>query len=273
MNRATANLWCGVYADDGTRFRHNGEDVTLEGVADGLVAGPQRLFHDGDRLRFVLDGDDCRMDLEIVDDPGSVTFADAKAFTGASGATGTIFSSNFHASCRVRGEVALAGRTARVDAPAWRDHSWGVRHWDSFLTSRSFGGACGPWELRYASMLGATGNFMRFGSLTRAGAKVDVASAEMLVHVDDDGLRCPSAEVRYHLATGSDLVARIETIGGMIGATRERFGWESVGDVWVEGEARGWGFLEVNNNPRNGREPPVFALAAALSNGVIRPEA
>ena len=95
----------------------------------------------------------------------------------------------------------------------------------------------------------------------------------MLVHVDDDGLRCPSAEVRYHLATGSDLVARIETIGGMIGATRERFGWESVGDVWVEGEPRGWGFLEVNNNPRNGREPPVFALAAALSNGVIRPEA
>lgn len=270
-NRETANLWCGVYADDGTRFRHNDEDLPLQRIDDGLIAGPQQLFRDGDRLRFALDGEGCRMDLEIVDDPGSLTVADAQAFHGWAGATGTIFANNFHTSCRVRGRVTLDGRTAQIDAPAWRDHSWGVRRWDSFLASRSCGGACGPLEFRYGSMVGANGSFRRFGSLTRGGTPVDVASAEMLVRIDDDALRCPAAEVRYRLAAGTSLIVRIETIGGMIGATRERYGWESVGDVWVDDEPGGWGFLEVNNNPRNGREPPVFALADALTNGITRP--
>jgi hypothetical protein len=273
VNREAANLWCGVYADNGTRFRHNDEDLPLERITDGLVAGPQRLFRDGDALRFALDGDGCAMDLEIVDDPASLTFADAKAFTGSAGSAGTIFSNNFHASCRVRGRVVLDGRSVDVDAPAWRDHSWGVRHWDSFLASRSFGGAHGPLEFRYGSMLGVNGSLMRFGSLTRDGTPVEVASAAMLVKIDDDAMRCPAAEVRYLLATGASLVVRIETIGGMVGATRERYGWESVGDVWVDDAPGGWGFLEVNNNPRNGREPPVFALAGALTNGITRADA
>ena len=93
----------------------------------------------------------------------------------------------------------------------------------------------------------------------------------MLVHLDDDSVRCPAAEVRYRLGTGELTVVRIETIGGMIGSTRARFGWESVGDVWVDGEPGGWGFLEVNNNPRNGRQPPAFVLADALTNGITRP--
>jgi hypothetical protein len=41
VNRGTANLWCGVYHEDGTRFRHNEEDLPLNRLeADGLCAGP-----------------------------------------------------------------------------------------------------------------------------------------------------------------------------------------------------------------------------------------
>ena len=100
--------------------------------------------------------------------------------------------------------------------------------------------------------------------------ELDVTATEMLVHLDDDSLRCPSAEVRYRMADGATTIVRIETIGGMIGSTRRRYGWESVGDVSVDGEPGGWGFLEVNNNPRNGDDPPAFALADAFSNGIIR---
>jgi hypothetical protein len=83
VNRGTANLWCGVYHDDGTRFRHNGEDLALECLDEpGMAAGPQRLFHDGERLRFVLEGDGCRLDLEIHDDAGSLIEANAQAFAG-----------------------------------------------------------------------------------------------------------------------------------------------------------------------------------------------
>jgi hypothetical protein len=272
--RGTANLWCGVYADDGTRFRHNGEDLPLERLElVGLAAGPQCLYHDGEGLRFVLDGDGCHAEFEIEDDLGTFTVSSPQAFAGSSGAAGTIFSNNFHCACRVRGTVQLDGRVVAVDGHAWRDHSWGVRRWDSFLVSRSFGGSCGGLEFRYASMVGANGTFFRYGGLTRDGEAVAVERSEMLVHVDDDSIRCAAAEVRYELVGGATTTVRIDVIGGMIGATRQRYGWESVGDVSVDGVGGGWGFLEVNSNPRNGDQPPAFVLAEALTNGVLHRQA
>jgi hypothetical protein len=269
-NRGTANLWCGVYHEDGTRFRHNDEGLALDRLAGlGMAAGPQRLFLDDGRLRFVLEGDGCRVDLWVEDDDASLSVSTPRTFEGSAGSAGTIFSANFHVFCRVRGTVVLDGRAAEVDAPAWRDHSWGVRRWDSFLASRSFGGTFGPClQFRYGSMVGANGSFFRHGALVRDGESVDIEAVEMVVGVDDDGLRCPSAEVHYRLADGGTTTVRIETIGGMLGVTGARYGWESVGDVWVDGEPGGWGFLEVNNNPRNGAQPPVFALSDALTNGI-----
>ncbi len=280
-NRQTANLWCGLYHQDGTRFRCNGEGLDQVVIDDaaagvfGLSAGPQRIFHDGALLRYMLDGDGCRADLVITDE-GERSFATAKTFSGSSGATGTIFSNNFHVACRVTGTVELDGRHVQViDAPAWRDHSWGVRRWDSFVSSRSFGGSHGVGDdalhFRFASMVGSNGSFFRIGALTRAGEKIPVADASMLVHVDDDSLSCPSAEVRYDLEDGGTTVVRIDTIGGMIGVTAQRHGWESVGDVTVDGVPGGWGFLETTLNARNGSEPPGFVLAAAMTNGIVRP--
>ncbi len=275
LNRGTANLWCGVYHERGTRFRCNGEALPLVRLDEvGLCAGPQRLFHDGSGIRFVLEGDGCRADFEITDQ-GSRSFANAQSFTGTAGTAGTIFSNNFHVFCRVQGTVELDGVTATVDAPGWRDHSWGARRWDSFVSSRSFGGTHGMGEgalqFRFASMVGVNGSFFRFGSLVRHGEAVPIAGAEMLVHVDDDSVRCPSAEVLYRLEDGGTTCVRIQTIGGMIGVTAQRYGWESVGDVTVDGEPGGWGFLETNLNARNGQSPPAFVLADALTNGVTRP--
>ena len=78
----------------------------------------------------------------------------------------------------------------------------------------------------------------------------------MLVHVDDDSLSCPSAEVRYELEDGGTTIVRIDTIGGMIGVTAQRHGWESVGDVTVDGEPGGWGFLETTLTPATGPARP-----------------
>ena len=270
-NRATANLWCGVYRDDGTRFRHNGEELALERVDGGLAAGPQRMFDDGGTLRFVLETDSCRIDVAVEDDDATPEKADATTFTGTNGIAGAIFSENVHAFCRVRGTVEVDGQRAVVDAPGWRDHSSGVRHWDSFLASRTFGGALGAGlQFRYGSMVGSNGSFFRHGAVIRDGSPLDVEHAEMVVHLDDDALRCRAAELHYHLGDGTEMKVHIDVVGGMIGATRERYGWESVGDVSVDGQTGGWGFLEVNNNPRNGRDVPVLVLGDGLVNGVTR---
>jgi hypothetical protein len=273
LNRETANLWCGVYQRGGARFRGNGEGLPLVRLhEEGVCAGPQRIVRDGERLYFVLDGDGCRIEFEI-EDLGPRSYVNAQTFVGTAGTAGTIFSNNFHVACRVRGTVELDGARAEVDAPGWRDHSWGARRWDSFLSSRSFGGSHGSGDetlqFRYASLVGANGSFFRHGSLSRHGEPVPVAGAEMLLHVDDDSVRCPSAEVTYRLEDGGTTTVRIDTIGGMIGATAQRYGWESVGDVSVNGEPGGWGFLETTLNARNGQNPPVYVLADALTNGFV----
>jgi hypothetical protein len=95
----------------------------------------------------------------------------------------------------------------------------------------------------------------------------------MLVHVDDDSVRCPAAEIAFDLDGGETTRVRIDTIGGMVGATAQRYGWESVGEVSVDGVPGGWGFLETNLNPRNGHDPPVHVLGQGLNNGIVHPEA
>ncbi len=270
LNRATANLWCGVYRDDGTRFRHNDEDLPLTRLdVPGLQAGPQRLFHDGSCVRFVLDGEGCSIDFVIDDGPRAVS--DARAFAGSNGPAAAILQGSFHSFGRARGTVTLDGRTTAVDARAWRDHSWGVRRWESFLVSRTCCGAAGDVQFRYGSMVGTNGSFLRHGSLARRGNALAVASSSMLATFDDDSLRCPQAELRYVMDDGSAVSVRIDTIGGMLAMTRERCGWEAVGDVCVDGEPGGWGFLEVNNNPRNGSQRPAFVLGDAATNGITRP--
>ena len=93
----------------------------------------------------------------------------------------------------------------------------------------------------------------------------------MVVHVEDDSVRCPAAEVCYTLEGGGTRSVRIEVIGGMVGVTAQRYGWESVGDVTVDGQPGGWGFLETTINPRHGQAPPAFVLGEAMTNGVFRP--
>ncbi len=120
-------------------------------------------------------------------------------------------------------------------------------------------------------MVGVNGSFFRVGAISRKGEPVPVDGAAMLVQVDDDSVRCPAAEVRYVLPDGEAMTVRIDTIGGMLGVTSQRYGWESVGDVSVDGAPGGWGFLETNLNARNGQDPPAYVLADALTNGIIRP--
>ena len=230
-------------------------------------------MHDGQRLRFVIDDPQCRVDFEVVDVPESVVVPGPRAAIGdGTDGGGVFFSGHFNARCRVRGTVEMAGQRVDIDAPAWRDHSWGVRKWDSFCSSRSFSGGDGDaTHYGFYSVLGVDGSFRRGGALVLDGLALDVTAASMLVHLDDDGIRCPSAEIVYELADGTTRPLRIDTIGGHLGVTRERMGWESCGDVSLDGRAIGWGFLEVNNNPRNGREQPRVVLGEGCTNGVIGP--
>ena len=106
-------------------------------------------------------------------------------------------------------------------------------------------------------MVGANGSFFRVG-VARAGAASRCRSRgpSMLVHVDDDSVRCPSAEVLLRARRTADDHGpdrdhrRHDRRHGA--ALRLGVG----GRRQVDGVPGGWGFLETNLNARNGQDPP-----------------
>ncbi len=124
LNRDTANLWCGVYQRGGARFRSNGEDLPLV------------RLHEAGRLRrpaadraatatgcyFVLDGEGCRIEFEIEDvaEPRCTpTRRPSPARRGRPARSSPTTSTSF---CRVRGTVYArrcddGGRRAGLAGP------------------------------------------------------------------------------------------------------------------------------------------------------------
>lgn len=268
-NRETANLWCGVYADSGERFRHNDEGAPLRRCerGAGLECGPQAMFHDGQDLRFLLESEDCRLDLVVNDPTGELAWIEKST----NALEGRIYSDHYNGHCRVLGEATLAGRRYEVDAMGWRDHSWGPRHWDSIVCTRSLGGAFETGlTFSILTFLGTDGTLLRRGYVARDGKRVPIGEAELWVAIEEDGVSARGGALVCTLEDGTRHGFDFEVTGGMMGMTRERCGFESIVRVHTEGESEGWGFLEINNNPRLGTAGPYAVLHDGLVNGLAQ---
>jgi len=267
LNRKTANLWCGVYADSGARFRHNDEGVALVRCerGAGLECGPQAMFHDGDALRLVLATDDCQLDLVVHDPPEAIRWIEKST----NELDGRIYSDHYNGHCRVTGRATLDGRRVDVDAMAWRDHSWGPRHWDSIVCTRSLGGGFeSGLTFSILTFLGTDGKLLRRGYVAHDGKRVPMSDAELWVAIEEDGVSARGGALSCKIEGGDRYDFDFEVMGGMLGVTRERCGFESIVRVERDGESEGWGFLEINNNPRLGARGPFAILHDGLSNGL-----
>ena len=266
-NRGTANLWCGVYADTGVRFRHNGEGLPLRQVeaGHGLQAGPLAMYHDGERLRLVLDGEGCQLNLVVAEGPDAVVWLPKDR----NPLRGDVYSDHYNSHCRVSGEAELGGQTFAVEANAWRDHSWGVRQWGNILCSRTFGGCFAPQQtFKFLSFLGPSGQLVRRGYVAIDGRTVPWRDFELVVEMEEDGVSARGGRASGKAEDGSAHHFEFEVVGGMLGVTRERCGYESVARAYKDGWGEGWGYCEINNNPRQGMAGPYLALHQGLDNGV-----
>jgi len=213
----------------------------------------------------VLDADGCSLDLTIEDVPGSVDWIESSG----NELDGRIYSEHYNGHCRVTGTAALGGHRFDVDAPGWRDHSWGVRHWSSIACTRSLGGAFGGGDtFNFLSFLGTDGSLLRRGHVSREGKRMAASDIEIWVEIEEDGISARGGGLRCKTEDDTSHQFDFEVTGGMIGVTRERHGFESIVRVSAAGEREGWGFLEINNNPRLGSSGPFAALRDGLANGL-----
>lgn len=265
INRCVSNMWCGVFRNDGPRFRLNQDQVPLQlhPEGKGFICGPQSLTHDDSTVRWALDTPDCGVELEVID------HATGDLWTGANDAVMAVATTgHYHYHCAVRGRVRLGGEWVEVSGDGWRDHSWGPRHWDGILHHRCFSGFfTNGVSADFGSLLDAKGALSRYGTIVRDGVLQQIDDYTFTVAMDDDGLTARTADVAGRLPSGEPFLGRFELAGGAVVQTREYVGIETVGTVTMSSGETGFGYMAVSNNARAGRAHPPLAIHALGENG------
>jgi hypothetical protein len=263
INRGLANMWCGVYADSGKRFRLNGEGLPFVGLPgySGLQCGPQKIFHDGRSVRLLLDTDECKVDLEITDIAVSEHWLDNK------GSLRISQSDHYDIHCLVKGTARIGDVTTQVSGDGWRDHSWGVRRWDEIVQTRCFSGHFGEsFICDFFSMVFSDGSLVKAGRITRDGHREEIDNFEITIGLSSDGITAKSATVRGLTRSGSGLELNFALADGVIIETRGFVGFESIGELTMAPAKKGFGYFAFAN--RAGKFPPNLALYGVLRNGI-----
>jgi hypothetical protein len=267
-NRGKSNMWCGVFQEGGAWFRliDEGQPFGSHAEGSGFRSGPQHSFVKDGSLRWSLDSADCTLQLSIEDlASGDLWVANTESMARVS-VTG-----HYHHHCRVRGQVRLAGESIRIDGFGWRDHSWGVRHWDAILHHRCFSASFGDnHAIDFYSLIDAQGSLSRGGVVVRDGRKEIIEDFRFTVALEDDGLTARSADVRGRYPSGEPFAAHFNLTGAAVVQTREYLGIESVGEIALASGEKGFGYVAVSTNPRSGRGVPPLVLAAVGKNGLTR---
>jgi hypothetical protein len=259
-------LWCGVVAEDGTRFRRSGT-VPYRGedrLVDGFAAGPgqQLTFDPRPRLRVKEDG--CELDLLVTD------FYPRTDFFPSEGTISEDFAGHhYEASGRVTGIAVVAGKTYEIDGFGHRDHSWGPRRWDTLLTHRWVSGTFGP-MLSFGSVAwhGTDGSLLRVGYLVRDG-EIAYADVDVVVHMEADGMTHRGGEVTWRTADGGVLTLRPRAVDGVLSEHRGVACVDTLCRVEHDGMVGACDF-EISTNPRNGRGPVLTALLAVAEDGLTK---
>lgn len=270
VNRGLANIWCGVYLDDGLRYRLNAEGFPLERVENhpGLRCGPQMFCHDGKRLNFSLLTDDCRVELEITDIPASVHWASKGERTSG---LSLVMANHFDCHCVVKGVVNVGRRSFDVNGHGWRDRSWGPRNWAMVRNHRYIGGHFGEdYIFDFHALTFSDGRVVADGRITRGGERELINDIDLIVGVEPDSVTARTAMVRGVTPKKRRFEFRFELADAVVVETREYLGLEGVGEALDSEGRRGFGYFAMSSNPRGGKEFPAVILHAVAKNGLSR---
>jgi hypothetical protein len=262
------NLWSAVMTDEGTRFRRSESRLPLAGSdreGDGFGAGSlMRWEVAGSGLRFSARDDGVQIDLTVTN------FYPPVGFYAQEGTLHQDFAAHhYESSGRVVGSVELDGVSYAVDGLCHRDHSWGVRKWDTVLSHRWISGTYGP-QLSVSTTLwhGVDGSLTRAGCVVRDGEITLADTVDAVTYQETDGVTHRGGEVWLGLP-GETLHLRGKPVDGVVNEHRGVACFDTICQSEHDG-APGFLDIESTNNAQDGKEPVKLALAGNLTEGISR---
>lgn len=240
------------------------------GLGDGRRrrpgAGRRQLVHDGQRLHYRIDDEDCRVDLAVEDFYPRTDF-----FPKDAGSLHEEFASNhFESSGRITGTVELGDRTYEVDGLCHRERSWGLRRWDTLLNHRWIPGTVGP-ELSFGSIAwhAVDGTIRQYGYVVRDGEVVRAEEVEIVVHMEPDGATYRGGTAVWTFAGGETLELAPRPYDAIVFGHHGVVSIDAICPIEIDGR-RGFCDLEVSTNPRAGTAPLTAAMRANMTDGLSR---
>jgi hypothetical protein len=256
-------LSCAVFGP-GVRFRRNGTAPLPEvGNGAGFGAGGHRFWFDGAN-HLQVDEPGCRLDLTVADFyPRTDFFPSNKK----SSLTEEFAAHHFEASGRVTGTATLGERTFEIDAFCHRDHSWGIRKWDTLVNHRWISGSLSP-ELSFGSVVWQSkdGALVRGGYVVRKGEVHYADDLEVVTYLDVDGLTHQGGEVVWHFGE-EELRLRCAPVDGVLFVHHDVAWVDILCEVEHDGMTGVCDF-EISTNPRQGNGPILASLNANVVEGL-----
>jgi hypothetical protein len=266
VGSGTTALWCGVVSRDGLRFRRNEVmSYRLEDrLEDGFAAGPNHRMTFDPNPRVTVTEDGCELDLVVNDFYPRTDF-----FPKDTSVSEEFAAHHFESSSRVTGTAVLGGTTYEIDALGHRDHSWGIRRWDTLLSHRWVSGTFGP-ALSFGSMAwhATDGSLLTVGYLVRDG-EISYADVDIVVHMEADALTHRGGEVTWRTADGGQLTLTPRAVDGVLSLHRGVACVDTICEVEHDGMIGSCDF-EISTNPRAGSGPVLSVLRAVAEDGLTK---
>jgi hypothetical protein len=270
--RGELNSCFGVFTDDGLRFRSN---VTGAPMVEG-DRGPMHMSW-GDRLRVDLDTltltadfPECRAKLRFEDFFPAYVIGRIKQPGANDGPTVARFGHHMEVAGRMTGDVSIGGRAVTVNALAYRDRSWGTRHWEGIRGTRWWPAVFGPdLCVHISGSVHERGLMKCNGFMFRDGQMFSMVEADVAVTLDYDAIGPRSGYARFTLDNGETHEMHHERSDAILLHVRGYSGVESIGRARL-GDRVGMSNLEVCTNPLGGTALPVALLHGNAGDGFSR---
>ena len=179
--------------------------------ANGMSSGDRHVYtyNDGTHSWKYEDGE-AAVDLVMIDFHQGI-----ELWSQAAGTIADDFAKNhIEAGGLIKGTVEIKGKTHQVEGYAYRDHSWGVREWNSFKTERWVVGCLGPDRSFAAFSWGGNDNTMKkAGYLYEYGKVIYCEDIDILAYLEIDGCTHRGGRVVLYLADGREITLECSPMG------------------------------------------------------------
>lgn len=169
----------------------------------------------------------------------------------------------------VTGKVTVAGKIYMVNGAAFRDHGWGIRHWDKIMVYRWVVGVFDASLSVFAmTFLSPDGTLSKFGLVNKNNKLIRADKVDIVTYIEADGFTHRGGHVSLVLTTGEVLELECEVLQkGTVNSHH--------GNTWLDtfckvtcGDKVGVCDFEIANRPFQGTHAPVYLEKAVTENGL-----